>query len=211
MKIITIGSLKGGVGKSDVARQLAGYFASDHKPGKVCLIDGDTNETNLDWFRRAERNDHPTPFRVHSGTEQGAGVPPGTQVLILDTQGNSPPEELVKAAATSSLFIIPTGTTPGELTATVKTLGLIPPAHKPRVKILLSRVNPRGFQAERTRKELTEAGYPMLKSMIASRGVYPWYESTGRLIGEVETFRSKAAMAEWVELYKEIKELIKCG
>ena len=51
--IIAVTNLKGGVGKSTLARNLAAYFV--HKGVKACIIDTDLEQrTTCDWLERRE-------------------------------------------------------------------------------------------------------------------------------------------------------------
>jgi len=53
--IISVTNLKGGVGKSTIAQNLAVCFA--HMDYKVCIVDTDTNQTSVKWasFRPEEQ------------------------------------------------------------------------------------------------------------------------------------------------------------
>ena len=60
--IIAVTNLKGGVGKSTVARNLAVYFTE--KGAKVCIVDTDLQQrTTCDWIeRRGEEVPHIAVF-----------------------------------------------------------------------------------------------------------------------------------------------------
>lgn len=65
-KFVALASLKGGVGKSSLAVNIAGIAATEHRK-KVLLVDVDDNRTSSSWFDEAE-----TPFDV-AVTDEDAG------------------------------------------------------------------------------------------------------------------------------------------
>ena len=66
--IISVTNLKGGVGKSTIAQNLAVCFA--HMGYKVCIVDTDTNQTSVKWS--SFRNEDSPSVLVFGMTEMGA-------------------------------------------------------------------------------------------------------------------------------------------
>lgn len=66
--IISVTNLKGGVGKSTIAQNIAVCFA--HMKYKVCIVDTDTNQTSVKWS--SFREDNVPPVLVFGMTEMGA-------------------------------------------------------------------------------------------------------------------------------------------
>lgn len=84
--IISVTSLKGGVGKSTIAQNLAVCFA--HNDYKTCIIDSDTNKSSLRW---AGLRDESMPKIPVFGSEDGRvltqtirGLYDDYEVIIID-------------------------------------------------------------------------------------------------------------------------------
>ena len=98
--IITIAGMKGGVGKTTTAIQIAGNLA---ERGKTCLIDGDPNQSALNWARRSNS----LPFEV-LGVHQAARAGRKYEHLIMDTKARPDLDELRDLVEGCDLLIIPT-------------------------------------------------------------------------------------------------------
>ncbi|MGY2063530.1 ParA family protein, partial [Nocardia gipuzkoensis] len=62
--VVTLGNLKGGVGKTTSAFFLAGYFAQVHQL-RVLVIDADPlSQTGYSWYRRLLKGEIDVPFTL---------------------------------------------------------------------------------------------------------------------------------------------------
>ena len=83
MPVVVVANPKGGVGKSTMATNIAGYFASQGHP--VMLGDADRQQSSRLWLglRPAAGAAHQPPGR--SARAQIAKPPEGTTHVVLDT------------------------------------------------------------------------------------------------------------------------------
>ncbi len=77
--IISITSLKGGVGKSTITQNLAVTFA--HIGHKVCIVDADTNQSSMKWAGLREEN---MPNIMVSGQQDDAALLKNVKLLNQD-------------------------------------------------------------------------------------------------------------------------------
>ena len=81
MPVIVVANPKGGVGKSTLSTQIAGYFASQNH--RVMLGDADRQQSSKLWL--SLRPDHARPIRNWElGNDQIAKPPRGTTHVVLD-------------------------------------------------------------------------------------------------------------------------------
>ena len=82
MPVVVVANPKGGVGKSTLSTQIAGYFASQNHA--VMLGDADRQQSSKLWLSLRPDNARP----IHSwelGNDQIAKPPRGTTHVVLDT------------------------------------------------------------------------------------------------------------------------------
>ena len=89
--IISVTSLKGGVGKSTIAQNLAVCFA--HNGYKTCIVDSDTNKSSLRW---AGLRDESLPTIPVFGSEDG-------KILTQTVRGLNNDYEIIVIDGTPSL------------------------------------------------------------------------------------------------------------
>lgn len=195
-KIISIASLKGGVGKSTTAIHLAAYLASRRGSGKVVCCDGDRNATILKW---ADRSVEPLPFLVCDG----ASLPNDYHWLVVDSPGNATSDDLLNLAARSDALVIPSTCSPFSLEQLLSTLAALPDLLTVGYSVLLNAVpDRRSSRGQRARAAITAAGLPLLKAQISKRTIYEDAELQGCPVWHLS--RGKVAYKEWEVLGKEL-------
>ncbi len=107
MRHVMVMNPKGGCGKSTIATNVAGYFASEG--AKVALADYDPQRSSLDWLEMRPP-DTPAILAVDAVNEGLRGVPRDTEVLVIDAPARthgSEMNELVRRAETILVPVMP--------------------------------------------------------------------------------------------------------
>lgn len=113
MRSILILNAKGGSGKTTIATNLAGYYATEG--ANVALADFDPQGSSIDWLR--QRSDK---FLRIAGIEAfagGARVPRRTDVMIMDAPAKTHDEQLADLVKRAQTIIIPVVPSPVDIRA----------------------------------------------------------------------------------------------
>ncbi|MFE5283707.1 ParA family protein [Nocardia sp. NPDC056611] len=186
--VITLGNLKGGVGKTTSAFFLASYFTTAHEL-RVLVIDADPlSQTGYSWYRRLQKAEVDIPFELlafpsrHVNdciTDNSANY----DVIIVDAGGES--ADIFKAAVpVSDELILVTSVSPSEVKRVPSTYRAAEEAaaeHEKavRVRVLMTKVpvtmkNGVNVSTEyRTQRgNLEDAGYEVFDSYVSA---WKWY------------------------------------
>ncbi|MTE15528.1 ParA family protein [Nocardia aurantiaca] len=186
--VVTLGNLKGGVGKTTSAFFLASYFATVHEL-RVLVIDADPlSQTGYSWYRRLQKAEVGIPFELlafpsrHVNdciTDNSANY----DVIIVDAGGES--ADIFKAAVpVSDELVLVTSVSPSEVKRVPSTYRAAEEAaaeHEKaiRVRVLMTKVpvtmkNGVNVSTEyRTqRRNLEDAGYDVFESYVSA---WKWY------------------------------------
>jgi len=155
MKLTTVTSYKGGVGKSTTSIHLA-TFLSEH--GTVLLVDCDKNRTAIAWAERGS-----LPFDVLA--EKAAyKVLSDYDFAIIDTPANPDSNDLKELADASDLLILPTLPDVVSLDPMLQTAENLKGTN---YRALISIVPPKpNTDGVRLKSELKAANFPVFESMI---------------------------------------------
>lgn len=196
--VVTLGNLKGGVGKTTSAFFLASYFATVHEL-RVLVIDADPlSQTGYSWFRRLQKADVAVPFEliafpsrhVNDCITDNAGQ---YDVIIVDAGGES--AEIFKAAVPESdELILVTSVSPSEVKRVPSTYRAAEEAaaesnRNIRVRVLMTKVpvtmkNGVNVSTEfrSQRGNLEDAGYDVFEAYVSA---WKWYrESADGEVGD---------------------------
>jgi chromosome partitioning protein len=163
--VLTITSLKGGVGKSTTAVHLAKFFSS---LGPTLLVDCDPNRSITNWAKRAEREGSLPPFTVITDLQM-ARVQGRFDFIINDTKGRPEEGELREMVMYSDLVVVPCF---AEIQS-MESLDLLAEKFKAmntyKYRILLTNIPPAPQQdGKETRAYLESLNIPLFKGSIRS-------------------------------------------
>ncbi len=206
--VITIGSQKGGAGKSTVAINMALMIASSSQEYQVALVDTDKQRSCIQTLGNNERENlnlyevQSKPNRLIQELDE--------HVVIVDTPPHSH-EVMHLAAAVSDVVIIPVQPSPLDIRAakeTVKALEvIIEEANRDlKCRFLLNRIKAGTILAKEIRQTVQRL-YPflILETALHDRQVYKQSLITGESVLEFD--KNSAASKEMAELVIEVLRL----
>ena len=180
MKILAVGSPKGGVGKTTCTFNLACTFAQAGL--KVIAIDADDNQSLADWLERAEKTNSVTQVDYDTvsrpSTLRQLALIPGYDLMIIDLPGSARQGGELRAlleaggsrdderTSVVDLLLIPTEAADMDLRVIARVLPDIAAAGV-AYEIVFSRVPPQSLAGvDRIRSDYRAAGYPIADTMI---------------------------------------------
>lgn len=214
--IIAVGNMKGGVGSSTLATQLAVAF--QREGASVVLIDTDQSQTASTWCaRRQVRGLEPVPVEVAS---RGIGIALdrlcGYDVRLVDVARYL--DEIQALAARVDFWFAPTRVSTDDLDATIRTCDAVRSA-RPRclpVPIRFAALLNQTSTAPRSRAEAHACAYltgcmpemNVLRQALRARCV--WQEVfVGDSLLELPVRTAGEALVEFTGVFEEIKELVR--
>lgn len=159
MKIFSVANMKGGVGKTTTAIQLAQGLG---KKGKTLLLDADQElQCAVAW----RSGDHPDwTFDALRYGDDAAERMKGYEYVVIDSKGNEQGHDLVSLARVSDLLIVPTRPEGVSATGLTNTLTPLVQAGIKNFRVLV--VVNEGGRGEELREHLAEKGIPVFTSMV---------------------------------------------
>ena len=204
MKIVTINSQKGGVGKSTTAFCLAIAAYLDGKSSCILDLDPQSTSMNLRDRRQAEEPAVQTATATRLKKFLEVAEKEKAELVIIDTAPKNATEALT-AMEVSNLVIIPTTDSIGDLEAMQPTVDTAKLAKTPAY-IYFCRIKPRSAMLASAQKAVGKYNIPLVPIVSHDRVIYSTAAITGQTPQEIEP-EGKAAQ-EISELYQWLKTVI---
>ena len=162
MPVVVVANPKGGVGKSTLSTQIAGYFAGQNH--RVMLGDADRQQSSRLWL--SLRPDNAPPISSWElGEDQIAKPPKGTTHLVLDTPAGLHGKRLKEILRRAHKVVVPLQPSVFDIFATqdfLNELAASARAAKIDVGIVGMRVDERTRAAEQLHRFVETTGLPVL-------------------------------------------------
>jgi len=196
MTVVVIANPKGGVGKTTLSTNVAGYFAS--RGHAVMLGDADRQGSSQLWLGLRPANAHPV-----SNWEVGAGnlvkPPKGTTHVVLDTPGGLHGKRLGEVVKLADKIIVPLQPSVFDIFATRTFLDQLAEYRrmgKVQVGIVGMRVDARTIAADQLQSFVAELGFPVL-GMVRDTQNYIHLAARGLSLFDVAPGRVEKDLAQW--------------
>ena len=202
MPVIVIANPKGGVGKSTIATNLAGYFA--RQGHSVMLGDVDVQQSSRAWLEVRPGSLPPIkPWEIIDG--HIARPPRGTTHMVLDTSAGLDGAKLEQVMKIADKVIVPLQPSMFDILATQAFLQkLIAQRFKHELGVIGMRVNVRARAADQLAHYVGNLGLPVLGYLrdtqnyvqLAAVGATLWDVAPSRVEKDVEQWQP---LLQWVE------------
>jgi chromosome partitioning protein len=203
MPVIVIANPKGGVGKSTLATNLAGYFAKQGH--NVMLGDVDVQQSSRQWL--ALRSPALPPIAAWEiGDGHIAKPPKGTTHIVLDTPAGFDGPRLDEVLKIANKVIVPLQPSMFDILATQSFLQRLA-AQKGRcqVSVLGMRVNVRTRSADQLAQYVGSLGLPVLGYLRDTQN-YVQLAAHGATIWDVAPSRVEKDLEQWQPLVEWIRQ-----
>lgn len=201
MKTILIANPKGGSGKTTLATNLAGYFAS--RGGRVLLVDLDRQRSASDWLaRRPEELPEIRGWHGQSDKKAMGEIKPDW--LVVDSPAGMSGDKLTNALKRAARVIVPVQPSAFDMAATRNFLDVLREEKAVRkarsdVAMIGMRVDARTRAAAGLEMFLDEAGFPVL-TLLRDAQIYVQAAGEGLSLFDMAPSRTVREMEQWQPL-----------
>jgi chromosome partitioning protein len=204
MPVVVVANPKGGVGKSTLATNIAGYFAS--KGHAVMLGDADRQQSSRLWL--GLRPPGARPISTWELTPTNIVRPPkGTTHVVLDTPAGMHGKQFTEILKLADKVIVPLQPSVFDIFATrtfLDELAEHSKASKMQVGIVGSRVDTRTIAADKLHEFVDNLGLPVLGYLrhttnyiqLAARGLTLFDVAPGRVERDLEQWEG---ICRWLD------------
>jgi chromosome partitioning protein len=204
MPVVVVANPKGGVGKSTLATNIAGYFAS--KGRSVMLGDADRQQSSRLWLGLRPGAARPIAS-WDVGEDKLAKPPRGTTHVVLDTPAGIHGKALKQVVDIADKVIVPLQPRIFDIYATRHFLDELAALHKvskKQIGIVGMRVDPRTISADKLHEFIDKLGLPVLGYIrhtqnyihLAARGLTLFDVAPGRVERDLEQWQS---ICRWLD------------
>jgi chromosome partitioning protein len=204
MPVVVVANPKGGVGKTTIATNIAGYFAS--RGHSVMLGDADRQQSSRLWLRL-----RPPEARAIASWDVGEGLiakpPKGTTHVVLDTPAGLQGKMLRDTLHSADKVLVPLQPSVFDIFATrtfLEELAQLRKASRMQVGIVGMRVDPRTIAADKLHDFVDSLGLPVLGYLrhtqnyihLAARGLTLFDVAPGRVERDLEQWEG---ICRWLD------------
>ena len=196
MPVVVVANPKGGVGKSTLSSQIAGYFASQNQ--RVMLGDVDRQQSCKLWLSL-----RPDTARAITSWELDrdnlAKPPKGTTHVVLDTPAGLHGKRLKEVLKLAHKVVVPLQPSVFDIFATQDFLAELAEssqAAKTQIGIVGMRVDERTRAAEQLRQFVESTGLPVLGSLRNTQN-YVQLAARGLTVFDLAPERLARDLAQW--------------
>jgi chromosome partitioning protein len=204
MPVVVVANPKGGVGKSTLSTNIAGYFASQGHT--VMLGDADRQQSSRLWLGL-----RPAAARTITGWDVGddklAKPPKGTTHVVLDTPAGVHGKALQRVVDIADKVVVPLQPSIFDIYATrhfLDELAQLRKATKKQVGVVGMRVDPRTIAADKLHEFVATLDLPVIGYVrntqnyihLAARGLTLFDVAPGRVERDLEQWQS---ICRWLD------------
>ena len=196
MPVVVVANPKGGVGKSTLSTNLAGYFASQGHT--VMLGDVDRQQSSRTWLGL-----RPAAARLVQAWEVSddltARVPKGVSHVVLDTPGGLHGSRLKEVMKLADKVIIPMQPSIFDMYATrdfLDRLQDMKKMDKVSVGLVGMRVDERTIAADQLNEFVAQLGHPVV-ALLRDTQNYVHLAARGLSLFDVKSARLEKDLAQW--------------
>lgn len=200
MPVVLVANPKGGVGKSTLATNIAGYFASQGHA--VMLGDIDRQQSSRLWL--GLRPPAAAPIRSWDANADGDLLkpPPGTTHAVLDSPAGLHGRRLKEVLALADAVVVPLQPSIFDIYATREFLDRLAErtaGTRTRVGLVGMRVDARTLAAERLREFVGQLGLPVIAELRDTQN-YVQLAARGLTLYDIAPGRVQRDLAQWEPL-----------
>lgn len=206
MSVIVVANSKGGVGKSTLASNLAGYLARQGR--RVMLGDTDVQQSSRQWL--AQRPEGLPPIESWEADGERLRSPKGVERLVLDTPAGLHGKALEQAVGVAHTFLVPLQPSPFDAQASLPFLREVQRladkrAQPPAIGVVVMRNKDGTLSSQQVQNYLAGAGLSPIAILrdtqnyvqLAARGLTLWDVAPSRVERDLEQWEP---LLEWLEL-----------
>ena len=201
MPVVVVANPKGGVGKTTVATNIAGYFASQGHP--VMLGDADRQQSSRLWLRLRPPEARPiASWEVGEG--QIAKPPKGTTHVVLDTPAGMHGKWMEDTLRSADKVVVPLSPSIFDMYATrafLDELAQHRKAGRMQVGIVGTRVDARTIAADKLQEFVDALGLPVLGFLRPTQN-YVHLAARGLTLSDLNSAKVGRDLEQWQGIHR---------